>query len=279
MTLLADTGRRLHELAAYYGFGTGGPCGDGWVGLDELLSGGVVDRMAAQLLAQEGRPDVAGSYLGSHLTGPLVARTVAAMVLDGRCPDPDPSNVVVHLHPEGWFDMVSFRTSSAAVLDGDPAASDRRSVVLPDRPALHQWWAERLVACLEPLLDAVRARLPYGRRGLWGAVADRVASSALTVARQGGRPGQAAWAEATGLLDALAHHAPVPFVRPASVEVRSQHGRRALFPVRGTCCLYYLTVDGPDPCGEGYCATCPFMDPAQRHRRLAASLDQNDTGR
>ncbi|MFP5317797.1 MAG: hypothetical protein ACLGI2_05820 [Acidimicrobiia bacterium] len=257
----------------------GDPSGDGWFGIDELVDRGVVDGMAADLLTQEGRPDVAGSYLGSHLTGPVVARTVAAIVLDRRCPDPCPSNVAVHLHPDSWFDQLWFRTPAAAAVDGDPAGADRACVVLADVALLRTWWAERLVACLVPLLDAVRARLPYGRRGLWGAVADQVAASALTVARQAGLPCRPAWEEAAGLLEALARHAPVAITWPSPFEVRSPRGREAVFPVRGTCCLYYLTVDGPDPCGDGYCITCPFTDPDHRHRTLADRLDEQETGR
>jgi hypothetical protein len=282
---LAETGRRLEETAPDHGFGIGRPAGDGWFGLDEVVTAGVLDRMAAHLLAREGRLDVTGSYLGSHVTGPVVARTVAAVVLDARCPDPDPANVAVHLHPDAWFDELSFRTTAVVVVAGDPAATadaaaaDVEAVVVADRAALRRWWAGRLVASVGPLLDAVRTRFPYGRRGLWGAAADRVAAAALSAARGAGRQGELAWGEASLLLDALAEHAPVPLTRPVPVAVRSAQGREAVFPVRGTCCLYYLTVDRPDPCDDGYCTTCPFTDPDHRHRKLAAWLDEHDLGR
>ncbi|MGH9153615.1 MAG: IucA/IucC family C-terminal-domain containing protein [Acidimicrobiales bacterium] len=274
MSFLAETGARLGRAAGHLGFGVGPPAGSGWVRLDELVVSGLLDRVAEDLRARQGRGDVAGSYLGSHVAVPFVASTVAALVVDGRCPDPDPSNVSVHLHDAGWFDGVRFLEPRAAVLPDDPAAGQPGTVVVADAAALRQWWAEAITAALCPMLEAVRARLPYARRGLWGSVADRVAGVALTAGRGAGRPGAEGWAVATELLDALAAHAPVRLTRPSPLRVTSPTGREGWFPIRGTCCLYYLTVEGPDPCGDGYCTTCPFTDPDHRQRRLAAWLDE-----
>lgn len=278
-TFLAGTGARLGDAAEHLGFTVGPPQGEGWVALDELVASGLVDRMAAELRSSEGRGDVAGSYLGSRVAGPLVGRTVGALALERRCPDPDPANVAVHLHDDGWFDDFAFLSPRAALLADDPAAGEPGTVVVPDPAALRGWWAQRLTAAVGPLLDAVRARTPYGRRGLWGSVADRVGGAALTVARAMGQPGAAAWAEAVELLDALAGHAPVGLNRPGPLPVTTASGREAWFTVKGTCCLYYLTVADPDPCGDGYCSTCPFTDPDHRQRKLAAWLDEHEPGR
>lgn len=279
VTFLAGTGARLSAAAEHLGFAVGPPRGDGWAGLDDLVVSGLLDRLAAELLASEGRGDVAGSYLGSRLAGPLIGATVGALVTDVRCPDPAPADVAVHLHADGWFDGLHFLEPRAAVLSDDPAAGKAVTVVVADRRALRDWWAERLTAALGPLFDAVRERLPYGRRGLWGAVADRVAGTVLAVARATGRPGRVAWAEVVELLDTFAVHAPVRLTRPGPFPVTAPSGREAWFPVKGTCCLYYLTVADPDPCGDGYCSTCPFTDPGHRHRTLADWLDDHAPGR
>jgi len=279
VTFLAGSGARLSAAAEHLGFGVGPPPGEGWVGLDDVVASGLLGRMAAGLLASEGRGDVAASYLGSHLAGPMVGATVGALMTDLRCPDPAPANVAVHLHADGWFDGLHFLEPRAAVLSDDPAAGEPGTVVVHDLGALRDWWAEQLTASLAPLLDAVRQRLPYGRRGLWGAVADRAGAAALTVARSFGRPGAVVWAEVVELLDALAAHAPVRFNRPGPFPVTAPSGREAWFAVKGTCCLYYLTVANPDPCGDGYCSTCPFTDPGHRHRKLAEWLDEQESGR
>lgn len=273
---LAGLGQRLGETDAYLGFGVGSPEGDGWFGFDDLISSGLLDRLAAQLVAREGRRDVAGSYLGSHLASPVVRTTVASILLERRCPDPSPANVVVHLDGDGCFDGVSFRQPTMAVLADDAAAAaDPASAVVDGPAALATWWAERMLASLGPLLDGVRRRLPYGRRGLWGAVADRVGAVAMAVSRSAAIPGPAAWNEASGLLDALARQAPVDITRPAPLPVLRPGGGEGWFIVRGTCCLYYRTIAEPDPCGEGYCTTCPFTDPDHRRRTLAGVLAES----
>jgi len=278
-SFLAETGARLGAAAEHLGFGVGPSDGDGWVVLDDVVASGLLDRMAAGLLASEGRRDVAGSYLGSRVVAPVVDATVGALVTDARCADPAPANVAVHLHADGWFDRLHFLAPRAAVLSDDSAAGEPGTVVVPDPRALREWWAEQLSASLAPLLDAVRERLPYGRRGLWGAVADRVAAAALIVARSVERPGAVVWAEVVELLDALAAHAPVRLNRPSPFPVTAPSGREAWFQVKGTCCLYYLTVEDPDPCGDGYCSTCPFTEPGHRHRKLADWLDEHAPGR
>ena len=269
---LAGVGRRLRETDEHLGFGVGSPNGDGWFGFDDLIRSGLLDRLAAQLVAREGRRDVAGSYLGSHLASPVLRTTVASILLERRCPDPSPANVVVHLDGDGCFDGVSFREPTMAVLRDDAAAADPASVVMGGPAALATWWAQRMLVSLGPLLDGVRGRLPYGRRGLWGAVADRVGAVAMGVSRAAAIPGPAAWKQASVLLDALALGAPVDIKRPAPLPVLRPGGGEGWFIVRGTCCLYYRTIANPDHCGDGYCTTCPFTDPDHRRRKLTGVL-------
>jgi hypothetical protein len=161
-----------------------------------------------------------------------------------------------------------------AVLPTDSALGQGGSsgaVVLGDLDALVDWWAERLVAAAAPLIEAIRGLLPFGRRCLWGGLADRVAYPPLALARRMGRDGAAAWAEATALIDALARHAPVRFARPKPFVVGGPCGE-VWFSVKGTCCLRYRTAFQADPCGASHCNSCPILDDAQRLARWRAHL-------
>lgn len=273
MSALAETAARVAARARHLGFTVGRTEGPGWFVMSSVVDDGLVGRLSARLAASLGRRDAAGSYLGSHLTGPLVSRSVAAVALDRRCPDLDPAAVAAHLHADGWFDDVAFLGPTVAVLAGDPVAGQPGTVVVSGLGELRAWWAARTVVAIAPLLDAVRARLPFGRHGLWGSVADAVAGASLTVSRAEGAASTTSWADAASLLDALAAAAPVPLARPRPFMV-PWSGGEACLPVRGTCCLYYRTVADPDPAGEGYCTSCPFVDDGHRRRRWASWLEE-----
>lgn len=274
---LGATGRRLGKLGDHLGFAVGEPPPEaGWHPLVPACSE-LVDRMAEVLVRGEGRRDVAGSCLAGHLSSPLVSRTVGAVVLDRRCPDP--AGARAHLHPEGWFDAVAFAPGAGAAVAGDAMGREPGVAVLPDVPALGAWWAERLAATVAPLLAAARSRFPFGVRGMWGAVADEVAATAAGVDRGRGGDGAAGCEEAERLLDALAERVPVPLERPSPVAVRWSGGTSWL-TIRGTCCLYYRTQGGSDrSTGDGFCATCPLVPGRARRRRLAAWLEQQGQDR
>jgi hypothetical protein len=273
---LAETGARLAAVDEHLGFAVGEPAGSSWIRLDQVVSDGWVDRCAEMLVAREGRADVAGSYLGAGLVGPLGLRTVAAICLDRRAPDPAPDGVRVHRNAEGGFDGMAFARPAMAVLPTDAAAGQGGSpgtAVVADLDALVDWWAERLVAAATPLIESIRARLPFGRRCLWGGLADRVAYPPLALARRRGWDGAAAWAEATRLIDALARHAPMRFARPKPFTV-DWAGGETWFSIKGTCCLRYRTAPGPDPCGACNCNSCPILDDAERLARWRAHLER-----
>jgi hypothetical protein len=274
---LAETGARLAAVDEHLGFVVGEPAGSSWVRLDDVVSSGLVDRYAEEVVAQEGRRDVAGSYLGARLVGPLGLRTAGAVCLDRRAPDPALGNVRVRRNAEAGFDGLAFVRPAMAVLPGDPAAAsgDPGVVVVDDLEALVDWWAERLVAAAAPLVDAIRDRLPFGRRCLWGGLADRIAFPALALARRRGGSGSRgadAWAESTTLIDALARHAPMRFARPKPFVV-DWSGGQAWFSVKGTCCLRYRTAPEPDPHGADNCNSCPILDPCQRLTRWRGHLE------
>lgn len=284
---LAGTLGRLAALDPYLTAGIGQPTGADWHRLDGVVAGGQVDRWLADLMAQHGgQSNVAGAYLGAWLAGAVLTVPVAALVLERRVPVLAAGDVWVHRHPEGWFDRIALRAPAVAVLAGDAAGGHADSRVLPDEAGLLEAFAEQLVATLEPLLGAVRARARYGLRGLWGAVADDLTGTALWAAELAGRdqaeqrahgadPGQA-WRVGTALTDRVATRVPQLRARPRLFPVSWSRGK-ALAQVKGTCCLYFRTYDGvPDPSGEGYCTTCPFREDESRRRRLRDHLEHRD---
>lgn len=50
-------------------------------------------------------------------------------------------------------------------------------------------------------------------------------------------------------------------------------GGEACLAMRGTCCLYFRTVADPDPDGEGYCTSCPFVGEDRRRQRWSEWLE------
>ncbi|MGQ0615403.1 MAG: hypothetical protein ACT4PW_00165 [Acidimicrobiia bacterium] len=246
------------------------PPGD-WTTLTALCQPGALEQIAADLRTELGRRDVAASYLSARLTRPVVARTVAAIVLDDRCPDPHPSTTFVH-RKQTAFDDVAFTSHRVAVLAGDPAAGEPDSITVADRLELAHWWATRLVATLAPLLNAARACLTISRRNQWGAVAARVGSSSIAADRIRDGNGSAGWDRATELLDALDGCAPVPIERPTPLAI-GWAGATIVHAMKGTCCLKWHTKpEAHRPTGEGYCTTCPLVDPACHLKRLRTKL-------
>ncbi|GGM54763.1 hypothetical protein ACFFX1_19360 [Dactylosporangium sucinum] len=250
---LAETADRLNALDPYAGFDVLSEPGPAWVPLDRFVDGGHADALLDLLERRHGRRNVAGSLLGGILAEAVAGSTVAALVLDDRCPDPAADNIVLRIHEEGHLDRRAFRGAAVAVR----AAVDD----------LEDWWAARVVATLTPLFEAVRARAPFGLRLLWGAAADEAAGTAIRVAQLAGRDADLAWEHAQRLVDALAVHAPVPLTRGAPFPVAWPGGRH-LFQVRGTCCLYYRSALESGVRDESCCSTCPLRDDGSRHRLL-----------
>ena len=152
------------------------PCGGllplAHAGRDEFL-----DDSYALLARRHGRRNVAGSMLAGRLGNAVILPTVAAMILDGQCPDPAADNLTVRIDDDGHVDRVGVRTPAGAAPTDRPAACPD-SVAVADEAALHAWSARRAAATLTPLLAAVRGRAPFSLRHLWGVVADEVTGTA-----------------------------------------------------------------------------------------------------
>ena len=274
---LAATVARLRQVDDYLVAEVGPPEGPGWYALDRVVSGGHLDAWLDDLVRhKDGQRDVAGAYLGAWLTGALVRVPVSSLVLERRVPHLGASGLWLHRHDEGWFDRVAFASAPLNVLAHDPEADHADVVVQPDQATLVERYAEALVETLSPVLEGVRRRTPYGLRGLWGAVADEVTGTALQVARQTSTDGWAAWTLSQAVLDHVAARQTHLRRRPTPFPV-SWTGGDALFQVKGTCCLYYKTHDGPlDPDGDSYCTTCPFRYDDTRLSLLRRHLEDPD---
>lgn len=267
---LLDTAARLDRLDPYAGFDVPPAEGPHWTLWEEV--DGKLDEWMSLLTSVHGHRGAAGSLLGAALVRAVVQPTVAAMVLDDRCPDPDAGNVALRLDEVGELARAALLRPEVAVLATDPAAGQSHSFVVADGPAMVSWWARRTAATLEPLLAAVRARAPFGLPALWGNVADEVTSVALWVGQLAGRDPFELWTYAQELVEALAGHAPVRVTRPRPFPVAHPRGEQ-WFQVRGTCCLSYRSTQSEGPKQERYCSTCPLRDNDSRLRHLCDYLD------
>ncbi len=146
------------------------------------------------------------------------------------------------------------------MLPDDPARAHPDSEVVAHLDALSELVASEIVATLTVVFGAVRARAPFGLRGMWGSLADGLGGGAALDAVNRGIDVSETWREAMQLLDAIAARTPLMRVRPRLRELEWSGGVSGVV-VRGTCCLYDKTHDAPDPRGEGYCTSCPLRDP------------------
>lgn len=272
-SLLAASLVRLAVLDPDAGADVGRPTGMGWYALDDIVVAGRLDTWFDDLVAEhDGQRDVAGAYLGSWLADAIAGAAVMLGVVERRVPDLD-AGLWLHRHPEGWFDRVAFASARVHVLASDPAADHRHAIVHDSQYGVWDALGAALSDALEPILVHIRHRSSYGLRGLWGGAADAVVGRALHAARLSGADGWAAWDQAQLILDAMALRQPQMRARPSPLPVPSPRGE-TLFKVKGTCCLYYKTHDLPrDPCGEGYCTTCPLRDAGDRLERLRRYLE------
>lgn len=253
----------------------GAPRGDGWVRLADLVGEpGVLDEWWHLVLDGDagGLPDVAGAFLGAWLADAIATPVCSAVVELGRGWPLDPGRYHLHRSPEGWVDGIVLDDGRLWCLPGDGAVDGSGGVeVVDDRADLHHRVVATLAPVLQQLFTAIRHRAPYGRRGMWGVAADllaaRIVARATTDADRHHR-----WGEVTGLVDALAGAAGARFTHPRLRVVPWSGGRRPV-PVRSTCCLWYKTQDGADPCGEGYCDSCPLRPDDVTDRRLGAWLE------
>jgi hypothetical protein len=263
--------------------------GPGWLGLDRLLSAPELDAWYRTELdgPARGHRDVAGSLVAYRIAEALADLTVGTLVRDGRVLMPSPSQVALRLGElrlgEGpRIETVAVASHVVAVLPDDPDVGVPGTATVPDVPSLLAAAAETLVEVFRPVTRAVRARAPYGLRGMWGTLADHLAEAALRRARPWPGDQEAAWALADALVEHVADHQPLLCGRPRPQWVTCAAGT-SLFAAKGTCCLIYKAhrprpgqrTDSRALIEAGACATCPLRDVNDRRERLVALVERS----
>lgn len=260
--------RRAAAANPYLAVELGATAGDGWVPWQAITEDDLRRWMAGLRHGDPDgvlQPDVAGSFLGAALAAAVVDLAVTMVTLDRRAPDISPEHLSVHWHAAQWFDRIGLASRRVAVLPDDPAAAHPDVEVCDSEPALHEWIAERAVACLEPALAGVRAIAPYGLGGLWGGVADEIARVVIAV-----DPDAAGLA--AGIVEAVAARVPHIKARPRPVTLPGS-ARPLDLVVRSVCCLWYKTPAAHRRAEQGhlgYCLGCPLIDDGERVRRAAS---------
>jgi hypothetical protein len=274
---IASTFERLSAYGDLCRASVGGPADASWCHL-ATLPRAVDDLFAAVARNGRRRADYQGASVAALLVDAMVSTALPALLVDRRLPDVRPSNLWARLHDrEPWFEQIRLEDPTVRLLATDPDAEDGTAVVVASLEDLHRRLAQQLVEAATPWFSAVRALAPFGRRGMWGQLADDVGATALWTARAVDLDQRSAWEEAQAIVDHVAAAAPELRVRPRLFPVRWEGGE-TLFQVKGTCCLWYTTFDDPHRSGEGYCTTCPLRNDDIRHDRLHRYLTERAAG-
>lgn len=267
---LAETLRRLdaHDVARTI---VGRPREERWLGLVALLESGP-DEALQHVRSGQPTPDcVGGAAVAAVLVEALVGTARPPLLVERPLPDVARANLSVRWHEaKPWIARVAVHRPRGHVLAAGAGHPD--AVAVPTVRDLHGQLVSVVVDAVTPWFGAIRARAPFDRRGMWRQVADAVCSTALRTARAVALDHQPAWDEGQAIVDLVAESVPELRARPRLVPVRWRGGD-ALWHVKGTCCLRYTAFDDPDPCGEGYCVTCPLRPGDVRLERLRRWLE------
>jgi hypothetical protein len=288
---VAITVARLDTSSAWRRYTTDA-AGSEWLRLDEALSD--ADALDAWYRAElvgaaRGHADLAGALIVYRLAGALAELTVGTLVDQRRSVELAPAGVALRFGDAARLDEMSVSSPAVAVLADDAAAGDPGAVVVGGEADLRTVALDGLQAVFAPVAEAVRARAPFGLRGMWGTLADHLAEVAVRRARERGRDVDAAWSAADTLVGELASRQPLLRVRPRR-QVVAVGPVSATVVAKGTCCLIYKAAGPPgsDPAGppgagtadarglieSAACTSCPLRTAADREARFAHYLAQ-----
>ena len=260
-TLAAFTVARLARSSGWRRFAVAAD-GPGWVRLDRRLADPpALDAwVESELRATAGgHRDLAGALIVYRLAGHLAELVVGCLLDQRRALPLTPATVALRFGDAVRLDEMAVTNRSVSVLADDPEAGAPGAVVVSSDKALRAVAADGVVATFGPVAEAVRARAPFGLRGMWGTVADHVAEVAVRRARDQRLDVDAAVTGAEHLLDALATRVPTPWTRPRRQVVDTARGPQTVV-TKGTCCLIYKAGADPGDRGGG--------GPAHRPRRV-----------
>lgn len=284
---VAITVARLDESSPWRRYTTDA-AGDGWVRLDERLSDpAALDAWyRAELDATaRGHADLAGALIVYRLAGALAELVIGVLFDQRRCVELTLGAVSLRFGAAARLDEMSVASPAVAVMADDPAAGEPGTTVVASEGRLRAVAVEGLVAVFAPLTEAVRARAPFGLRGMWGTLADHLAEVAVRRARERRLDVDGAWSAAEILIAELAAREPLLRARPRRQVVTCDAGT-GTFVAKGTCCLIYKAADRP---GSGpasarrliesaACTSCPLRSADDRATRFAAYVLRTDGG-
>lgn len=268
---LAETVNRITALNAYRTYRMGIPDTEGWMRLNSFTDVEMLSPWFEALHEQLGDRHAAAVALARSVASVVVLPWAFPVLVESRLPLGSVQETAVHRHAQGWIDAVAFESERVAVLPHDPGAGLPNVELVPDREALLDALAQRLIE-VEPFFDALRSVYRIGWVALWGEIADQVGTGALWLARLMNRDRCDAWRDAEMIFDRLQVHQAKARVRPRAFPV-AWSGAEELFAVRGTCCLNYRTVKEPTLEGKEYCTACPLRSDAWRTPLLQAQLE------
>jgi ferric iron reductase protein FhuF len=206
---------------------------------------------------------VAASLFAQAWAVSVTRGAIACLAGERRVPDLAATNVAVRLDATGRPAGVVLEAPRFAVVTGDAAESDGSAEVVPDSAALFAWARRRAFdRHLGPLVDALTAIAPIGRRLLWGNVAAACAGAYARLSTTGMDPEHLA-ADAAALLDAPG----APTRSLAHLYTVEHAGRTHLFVRRETCCLYNRLPHAPS------CLSCRLLDEEERRQRVTVRLE------
>jgi hypothetical protein len=277
---VAVTVARLDESSAWRRYTTDAT-GAGWVRLDERLADPVaLDDWYRDELAgtARGHADLAGSLIVYRFAGALAELVVGPVLDQRRCLVLTPAAVSLRFGEAARLDVLSVTTPAVAVLADDPDAGAPGTTVVASDTDLRAVAVEGLAAVFGPLTTAVRARAPFGLRGMWGTLADHLAEVAVRRARERGRDVDAAWCAADTVIADLAARQPLLRARPRRQVVTIAEAGTSTFVAKGTCCLIYKAETGGGSATQQFasaaCTSCPLRQAEDRAARFAGYLAQ-----
>jgi hypothetical protein len=243
--------------------------GGGWI---TVTAASPRDRLAGRLehLTDRygGQRDVASAYIAMRAAAVVAGPLIGGYLLERRVPLLEPATTWLRTDPHLEFDRLATGTPRFAGL-ADEADAGHTDLTVVGADDLTTLVVDAFAGLLGPLLDNLRAVAPFGRRGLWGLVADSIGGCALAAARETDTDHRPAWTAANDILDRLRARGLPIGNRPRPL-IAKCGGREFPFNIRGTCCLRYKAGEPPDhrdPDFGAYCHSCPLVDDdtLQRH--------------
>lgn len=288
--VVATTVGRLDASSAWRRYATDEP-GGGWVPLAQRVADGpAVDAWYRTELGAtaRGHADLAGALIVYRFAGALAELVIGPLTDQRRSVALTPQAISLRFGDAARLDALSVSAPSVAVLPDDPEAGTAGARVVAAPADLRAVAVDGLRAVFAPLAHAVRARAPFGLRGMWGTLADHLAEVAVRRAREQRRDVESAWSAASDVIAELAASEPLLRARPRRQEVRWPGGVDLLV-VKGTCCLIYKAAGAAAPravpptagagarrlVGAAACTSCPLRREDDRAARFAGYLAQS----